>query len=203
MGRTSDARHRLLDAACELMHARSYGAVGVAEICARAGVQKGSFYYFFPSKQALTLEAVDLHWQRQRAAWQAILEGDGPVLERLHHLFTAVAAEHRAEQAALGAVGGCVLANLTLELSTQDQVVQGRLQEIFAEQIALIEAALRGAAAEGSILASSATPAIARAIVAQIEGMVLFAKLGNDPAVLDDLWSQTLRLLQVTEAAAA
>src|SRR3954449_9530734 len=29
------------------------------EICAVAGVPKGSFYYFFPSKQALALEVID------------------------------------------------------------------------------------------------------------------------------------------------
>lgn len=182
------------------MHSRSYGAVGVAEICQRADVRKGSFYHFFPSKQELTLEAVAAHWDRQRAGWSTILqvEDNGSALERLRRLLGAMAAEHRAEQQTHGAVGGCVLANLALELSTQDQAVQDRLQAIFAEQIALIEALLQEAVAEGSIPASGATRANARAVVAQIEGMVLFAKLGNDPAVLDDLWPQTLRLLQTT-----
>ena len=35
-----------MDAACELMHNRGYGSIGVAEICARADVRKGSFYHF-------------------------------------------------------------------------------------------------------------------------------------------------------------
>ena len=177
------------------MHGRSYGAVGVAEICAQADVRKGSFYHFFESKQALTLEAVNAHWERQRAGWQTILQGEGPALERLRRLFAETSAEQRAAQEARGAVSGCVLANLALELSTQDQVVQARLQEIFAEKIALIEQTLHEAAAEGTIPASSASRASARAVVAQLEGMVLFAKLGNDPDLLDDLWSQTLRLL--------
>lgn len=59
MGRTSDARERILEAAIELIYARSYSAVGVQAICERAGVQKGSFYHFFPSKRELTLAAVD------------------------------------------------------------------------------------------------------------------------------------------------
>jgi TetR/AcrR family transcriptional repressor of nem operon len=202
MGRTSDARQRLLDAACELMLGRSYGAVGVADICAQADVRKGSFYYFFASKQALTLAAIDAHWARQREAWQAILDSEEPSLSRLRRLFEDTAATQRAAQAARGMVSGCALANLALELSTQDRVVQERLQEIFAEQIALIATTLQDAVAEGSIPSSSASPAIARSVVAQMEGMVLFAKLGNDPDVLDDLWSQTLRLLRAPEAAA-
>lgn len=203
MGRTSDAKQRLLDAACDLMLTRSYGAVGVADICAAADVRKGSFYYFFESKQALTLAAIDIHWGRQRDAWQAILGTSEPALTRLHKLLREAAELQRVAQETRGRVSGCALANLALELSTQDETVQLRLQETFAEQIVMIEALLRDAAAEGSIPAQSATPAIARALVAQLEGMVLFAKLGNDAGVLDDLWAQTLRLLQVRDADAA
>jgi TetR/AcrR family transcriptional repressor of nem operon len=203
MGRTSDARQRLLDAACELMHTRSYGAVGVAEICAQADVRKGSFYYFFASKQALTLEAIDAHWERQRDEWSAMLHAPEPALERLRRLFQATAAAQQDALQTHGAVNGCALANLALELSTQDRVVQARLQEIFDEQIALIAETLRDAVVEGSIPAASATRGIARAVVAQMEGMVLFAKLGNDPEVLDDLWWQTLLLLRAADAVAA
>ncbi|MFD6676979.1 TetR/AcrR family transcriptional regulator [Rhodococcus zopfii] len=46
MGRFSDARERLLAASGDLMHQLGYAAIGVAEICARAGVRKGSFYHF-------------------------------------------------------------------------------------------------------------------------------------------------------------
>ena len=69
MGRTSDARERLVAAALELFSERAYSSVGVAEISARAGVQKGSFYYFFPSKEALALAVTDEHWAWQRADW--------------------------------------------------------------------------------------------------------------------------------------
>lgn len=203
MGRTSDARQRLLDSACDLMLTRSYGAVGVADICTAAEVRKGSFYYFFESKQALTLAAIDMHWGRQRDAWRAILDAPEPALTRLHRLLQETATLQRTAQESRGKVSGCALANLALELSTQDDIVQARLQEIFAEQIAMFEELLRDAAAEGSIPAASATPAIARALVAQMEGMVLFAKLGNDAGVLDDLWAQTLRLLQISDADAA
>jgi TetR/AcrR family transcriptional repressor of nem operon len=202
MGRQSDARQRLLDATCTLIHTRSYGAVGVADICVEADVRKGSFYHFFDSKQALTLAAIDAHWAGQCEGWEATLRGSGPALGRLGDLFRETAASHRAEREAEGLVRGCVLANLALELSTQDQVVRGRLQEIFAEQIAMIEETLRAAAAEGEIPPESASRASARAVVAQMEGMILFAKLGNDPAVLDDLWAQTLLLLRASETPA-
>ena len=63
MGRTSDARENLIHSAIELIGNRSYNAVGVQELCEHAGVKKGSFYHFFPSKRHLTLEAIDTIWQ--------------------------------------------------------------------------------------------------------------------------------------------
>src|SRR5262245_51044563 len=118
MGRTSTARERLLDAACELMQARSYGTVGVAEVCARADVRKGSFYHFFPSKQALTLAAIDTHWGRQREDWVGVLGARRrDPLRRLERLFTVTADTQRAALAATGSLPGCPLANLALELS--------------------------------------------------------------------------------------
>ena len=121
MGRTSTARDRLLDAACELLKSRAYSSIGVAEICTRADVRKGSFYHFFESKQALTLAVVESHWAAQRADWTGMLTAPGVTpTARLERLFSSMAEVQRAAQAEFGAVSGCLLANLALELSTQE-----------------------------------------------------------------------------------
>ena len=59
MGRTSDARERLHQAAHDLFTLRGYAAVGVQDLCDRAGVRKGSFYHFFPSKDDLAGAVID------------------------------------------------------------------------------------------------------------------------------------------------
>ncbi|MCX4584289.1 TetR/AcrR family transcriptional regulator [Streptomyces sp. NBC_01481] len=196
MGRTSTARERLLEAACGLILSRGYGTIGVAEICARADVRKGSFYHFFESKQALTIEAINAHWAAQQAGWVATLRSDGSAEGRLERLFLDQAAAQRTAKTEGGAVNGCLFGNLALELSTQDAVVQSRLTEIFDEQIDLVHATLADGAEQGTIPAQAATRATARAVLAQLEGMVMFAKLANDPSVLDGLWAQTSRLLR-------
>ncbi|MBW8705889.1 HTH-type transcriptional repressor NemR [Streptomyces sp. MBT84] len=76
MGRTSDAKERILTAAQSLIEQRGYSALGVAEICKAAGVPKGSFYYFFDSKEELALAVLDEHWAGQYAGWNRILRGD-------------------------------------------------------------------------------------------------------------------------------
>ena len=197
VGRTSDAEQRLLDAATDLMGRRGYGAAGVAEICRSADVQKGSFYHYFDSKQALTVALITAHWEEQRADWRRLLLGAGPALVRLERLMQAQVEAQRDGQARRGRVYGCLLGNLAIELSNQDEAVTAHLARVFDEQVALVLATLVEAAAEGAVAADVAVEQTARAVVAQLEGLVLFAKLANDPSVLDGLWPQVRRLLGI------
>src|SRR3954447_2717753 len=200
MGRTSDARERLVAAATELFSERAYSSVGVAEIATRAGVQKGSFYYFFPSKEALALAVIDEHWHWQRGVWQEILQGEGILLDHLRALFDATTEIQAAALEGTGAVTGCLFGNLALEVSSVSEPMQERLQEIFAEQVAMIGDRLTTAVAAGELQVDD-VPATAKSIVAQLEGLVLFAKLFNDPSQLDALWANSLRLMNVAEPA--
>ncbi len=202
MGRTSDARERILTAGAELFGRRSYSSIGVAEICAAAGVPKGSFYYFFPSKQALALEVVNQHWEWQRGVWTGILTTKDPIVERLRGLFVATAEMQSEALAGSGAVVGCLFGNLALELSAADDPVRERLQEIFEEQIDIVAAALTEAQAAGELEVPNLREA-AKSIVAQIEGLVLLAKLYNDPGQLDSLWRNSMRLLGLPEGTVA
>ncbi|MGR6318254.1 TetR family transcriptional regulator C-terminal domain-containing protein [Micromonospora soli] len=197
MGRTSDARNKILGAAATLLEQRGYSALGVAEICATAGVPKGSFYYFFESKQALALTVIDEHWARQRRQWVELLSSDRDPLRRLRDLFEATEEVQRTGQQQAGLIAGCLFGNLALELSNQAEEIRRRLQEIFEAQIDLIEQVVLEAKERGQAGPSVDAREAARSIVAQIEGRVLLAKLLNDPAQLETLWRNCLDLLQV------
>ena len=202
MGRTSDARERLVSAATELFGGRAYHSVGVAEIAARAGVQKGSFYHFFPSKEALALAVIDEHWAEQRSEWTSLLQGEGTALERLHAVFDATARRQSTALSGTGTVTGCLFGNLAIEVSSTNDALRKRLQEIFEEQVALIGEHLQSAVDAGEVTTTD-VPSVAKAIVAQLEGLVLFAKLFNEPEQLDALWLNSLRLIGLDEVPAA
>ncbi|MFI8205358.1 TetR/AcrR family transcriptional regulator [Streptomyces sp. NPDC085937] len=194
MGRTSDARNKILTAAQSLIEVRGYSALGVAEICKAAGVPKGSFYYFFESKEALALAVLDEHWSAQRRDWASALESDQEPLLRLRALFERTEAAQRAGQADCGTVSGCMFGNLTLEMSNQTEAIRERLQQIFDAQVDMVEEVIAEARERGD--AAVADPrAAARSVVAQLEGQVLFAKLYNDTAPLEALWQNCLALL--------
>lgn len=202
MPRTSDGRERLIEAGVELFSQRPYGSIGVAELCSRAGVNKGSFYYFFASKEALALAVIDRHWTWQKGVWAGILDGPGSLLDRLRGLFDATAQMQVDAVTGTGWVAGCLFGNLALEVSSQNEPVRLRLQEIFDEQIGMISSRLASAVESGELQSVTDVDGAAKAIVAQLEGLVLFAKVFNDPSQLDALWQNSLALLGLAPARA-
>ena len=194
MGRTSDAKEKILGAAQTLIELRGYSALGVAEICKAAGVPKGSFYYFFESKEALALAVIDEHWAEQRRDWTRVLHGDAEPLLRLRQLFDETEESQRAGQSSCGTVSGCLFGNLTLELSNRTEPIRGRLQQIFDAQVDLVETVVAEARDRGEVDVADTREA-ARSVVAQLEGQVLLAKLYNNTSPLTTLWANCRALL--------
>jgi AcrR family transcriptional regulator len=81
--RREETSQGILDAAAQLFAEKGYDATGVAEICDRAGVSKGAFYYHFSSKQTVFLEVVDRWLQGLESSLDADALADRPVAERL------------------------------------------------------------------------------------------------------------------------
>jgi TetR/AcrR family transcriptional regulator, transcriptional repressor for nem operon len=198
MARTSDAKERLLASALELFSERSYANVGVQELCEHAGVKKGSFYYFFKSKQDLMLEALE---HQSRAIGRMILTpafcSNLPPLERIERLFHLTYEFQKAMKEKTGRVRGCFFGNLALELSTQDESIRHRLDRIFRTAITSIEKTVQDAVSAGD-LADIDVAATAEAILAYWEGVIMLAKVRNDPGLLKDL-AKGAKELAITE----
>ena len=194
MGRTSNARERLIETAGELWHRRSYADVGVGEICAEAGVQKGSFYHFFPSKRDLALAVIDERWEHREGAEIAeLMRFELPPLERLRVFLDRGLQQQFDLKATIGACG-CSFGNLAVELSGIDPVLRERLERLFSDWAGLIRIALDDAVAAGDIPPID-TAQGARALLAYIEGLSVMVRAADDPAPVADLVPLALRLV--------
>ncbi|ADI03556.1 TetR family transcriptional regulator [Streptomyces bingchenggensis BCW-1] len=170
---------------------------------------KGSFYYFFDSKESLALAVIDEHWAGQKRTWATALggdtqhgdaqrrdaqRGDAQPLLRLRRLFEETEVGLRTAQQSCGTVSGCLFGNLTLEMSNQTEAIRTRLQEIFEAQVEMVDSVIAEALERQEVEVAD-TQEAARAVVAQLEGQVLFAKLYNSTQQLGPLWANCLALL--------
>lgn len=197
MARPSDARQRLIAAARDVIYAHSYAAVSVDELCAAAGVNKSSFYHFFSSKQDLVLVALESQWQWfEQTILSPTFSDQLPPQERIVRFFDLVLEQQYAQKQTGGHMRGCPIGNLTLEMSTQDELIRARVERFFQQWLRYFERMLEEAKAQGTVPATPDTAVTAQALLAYFEGVVLLAKGRNDPAVIHALRMGALALMR-------
>ncbi len=81
--RREDTLRGILQAAARLFAEKGYDATGVAEICKRAGVSKGAFYYHFDTKQAVFIAVIGSWLEDLDRSLRSILPVGGTASERL------------------------------------------------------------------------------------------------------------------------
>jgi TetR/AcrR family transcriptional regulator, transcriptional repressor for nem operon len=199
MGRTSDAKERLMSAVLELIWTGSYGTTTIDLICEKAGVRKGSFYYFYSSKAELTAAALMDDWEKVHKP--KLDSFYSPAVEPLERLRLA-AEDAVAEQTELaqkhGQVLGCPLFSLGNEISTQEKEVRDVVDRILSTCHRYVESALREAANRGDI--QCADPGfMAKAIFLFWEASLAEARIKNDVSPLLNLWPSIQKLLGVPQ----
>jgi len=195
MNPADDTRQRLLDAAQDLIYASSYHDVGVQQICDHAGVKKGSFYHFFPSKRDLALAALDqTHASIQDTLLDEAFARDLPPLARIERFFDSLYDFHKQIKANTGHVLGCPFGNIGCEMSSRDEALRSKVDNLLSACEEPFATALNEAVANGELPAID-TAASAGALFAYTEGIVLYAKTRNDPELIRELGKRALRLL--------
>ena len=71
---TKDTRQHILDTGYKLIVSKGFSSVGLAEILHSAGVPKGSFYYYFKSKEQFGEEIITGYFREYLAALEDIFQ---------------------------------------------------------------------------------------------------------------------------------
>ena len=67
------AKDRILTHAAQIIHKKGFNNTGIQEILESAGVPKGSFYFYFKSKEDLGLALIDHYAERFGSMWRKVL----------------------------------------------------------------------------------------------------------------------------------
>jgi TetR/AcrR family transcriptional repressor of nem operon len=198
VGRTSDARERLIDAAIDLIWPSNYGMVGVDAICERSGVKKGSFYHFFESKDDLVIAALEHHWQTRRPMMDAVFSATKTPIQRLHDYFVHVRDRQIELREMHGRVLGCFHSSVGSSCIEQPAEIRAKVQEVIANFVRYLANAIREGQADGVIRAGD--PQLdAETIFAVVQGTLLQARIHDKPELLNDLPRRGFALLGIQE----
>src|SRR5262245_40246468 len=163
----------LLEAGKRIFLERGYNHSGIEAILQAAGVPKGSFYYYFESKEDFGLQVLDRFAAEIRANFDRSL-GDltRSPLQRLRHYFEEVCVRLDSRQCR----NGCLVGNLSQELADQSEAFRSRLEVIFEDQRDRYAACLKLAQDAGEIPPDLDVRALAEFCLSSWQGAILRAK---------------------------
>ena len=174
-------KEEIVQAALKVLHQRGFNATGVQDITAAAGVPKGSFYNHFESKEALGLEALERYWQGALNSLDALKDEDVRPVARLKAYFRKLNELARKFKYR----PGCMIGNLSVEMSDQSPMIRERLAIILAKWSRAIEQCVKEAQVEGSMRRDLDAKAIAAFLLNSWEGAVMRAKVDRNDVSFD------------------
>lgn len=196
-------KQRLLATAVDLIWQNSYGSVSVDDICSRAAVNKGSFYYAFKTKSELAVAAFEAFWSAKRPVMDRIFSSQNDPLQRVDMYCDLVVKGQLDKHAATGRILGCPFCAVGCELSTRDDQIRNKVQEISNAGTRYLAGALRDLAAEGNLPLGAVPEELARTISCYITGVLMQARIENSPTMVKGLKSGVYRLLGLPAPAMA
>ena len=187
-----ETRERILDAARDLIHQHGFKQTGLADILAASRVPKGSFYFYFRSKEELAKELL----QRQRAGYREAMErdvfpSDGEAIPQIVAFFRG-SAQRQAED---GCKSGCLLGNLAAEIGDIHEDLRREVVASFLEMRQVLTGVLARGQGRGELKTDFAPEQAAEFLMSVMEGSVLLAKARREPAAFAAIESSLARYL--------
>lgn len=141
-------RDKLLDAGRKVMFERGYRGAGIRDIACEAAAPQGSFTNHFRSKEEFATEVLERYFEYLKTIMDSTL-GDRSLSPRtrLRRYFDVITEKLEAENWALG----CLIGNLSLEITTDSDALRAHLSRIFAEWREPFAACIAEAQAAGEI----------------------------------------------------
>ncbi len=160
---------------------QGFNSTGIEAILKQANVPKGSFYYYFSSKQDFGLQVLDHFAEGIDRIFTSYLADEGfTPLARLRNCMESLVDRFEKNNCSIG----CLAANMGQELADQNEDFRLKLAGIFQSWMDHFERCLAKARDEGEIPADSDPNALAEYFLTGFEGALLISKVMKSPVPL-------------------
>ena len=187
-------RRKILETGHALVLQKGFVGVGLQEVLKASGVPKGSFYYYFPSKEAFGCTLLQQYVDGYLALMDQLLAADLPDgRTRLMRYWGAWLAG--TEDPARGWAEDCLVVKLAAEVADLSEDMRLVLSEGTEALIARIAQMIAEARADGSLPGGAPAPGLAQMLYQMWLGAALLTKLSRDRAPMRQAYEATQALL--------
>lgn len=177
-----DTKQKILNVGARIMHEKGYEATGIQEILRQAEVPKGSFYFYFKSKEDFGLEVLNCFYNHFQASLEPFIQDDSKAhIDRVKDFLSGflsffVNGEYK---------GGCPIGNFTLEMADVNEKFRDQLRLIINESSSLLAKQIKLAQEKGEIKNMEDPKSLADFIFFSWEGMIMQMKVERSSGALD------------------
>jgi TetR/AcrR family transcriptional repressor of nem operon len=185
-------RERILDAARELFNAKGFSATTINDLVEYTGAKKGCLYFHFSGKDEIAQAVFQDASAQFMGFLDKVLEGEnaGAALDN----FLNLALERHISA---GFVGGCIFGNTALEMSDSNEEFARLVEHFFDEWIERLACVARRAQLSGQMRRDIPAEAVARQIVAILEGGIMMSRLKKSEQPMHECLDVLRRTLEL------
>lgn len=173
-------RDKILDGAQQLMLDKGFAATSLSEICEAAGVTKGSFFYYFDTKETLGRAVLLHYWQPIKNIHEqgVFLDINDPLERLLRYCDFIVDLLERPKTPK-----SCLFGNFSQELSTTHPEIVAVCQEAFTWWAEMLERDLIEAKKKYAPAKDFDPKSVAQHFMTVYEGSLILFKTYREPSV--------------------
>lgn len=172
-----NTKYLLIETGIDIMLEKGYNATGLSEVLSTAGVPKGSFYYYFQSKEDFGLNIINYFDERYVSQLDQVLNDKSLTpLERMYKYVADTIAKAQERQCSRG----CLLANLSQEMADQNELFRERLSEIMTKRSEKFARCLQEAKDAGQVPKDICVKMCAEFFLCAFEGAIMRSKTMKD-----------------------
>ncbi|MGL4602871.1 MAG: TetR/AcrR family transcriptional regulator [Iodobacter sp.] len=188
-----DTREHLLMVGESIIMGRGFSAVGLAEILATAGVPKGSFYHYFPSKEHFGCALLERYFVNYQAHLLALETLHPCGSERLMQYWRA----WLVTQASCSQANQCMVVKLSAEVADLSEPMRQVFKQGTDDVIDRLASWLEEPRCKGTLPAAMDAKAVALMLYEMWLGASLLTKIRQDGSALETAMQTTCHLLGV------
>jgi len=189
-----DTRQSILDAAQRIVVQKGFAAVGLNEVLAEAGVPKGSFYYYFTSKDAFGEAMMQSYFDDYLTTMDRIVaDTDKSSAEHLMRYWQ----NFYETQIVDDCQGRCLVVKLGAEVSDLSETMRMAMKVGTAAIVDRVEQMIISGIADGSVSVDASPRTTAEALYDTWLGASVMAKIHRSSDYLDRAMTLTRQTLHV------